>query len=411
MSSLVQTVFRRYVSTSLSNLKKESRPQITKPLTKAVLSVKNNDIINYFKKPEDLKEMSAVQFIKKSDIINAKKGFVKLQDRNSSYYLTIGGESTSKELADLTIKKEQFLCLNDGKKRLSIISVKSKESSAIQDTFDTHSIVEQYEVKPIEGIKPPNVEFECIDLVDEVKDMKEVLINFVKYSQSDNLIKMTNEAPQTFTSKATYVTKERKSGLGILKTSNYIHLVDNNIRASLHHIEVESDDSVLKEFHDLGLLQVYSLKKQPLVWIDQIVDKLKSGDYGEDFSIKCVHDFLEDPNLRMLSEGKTYKYQIVESNGECMYTKITTSAENGDLTCKRFQFEQEKDNSYIIFRVCQVLETTDSDLKPFVDKALVQRVEENHEIVRETDDVIHFMDAWLPMIKHKRLQLESQPEK
>jgi len=95
------------------------------------------------------------------------------------YYLTIGGERTSKELADLIIKKECFLCLNDAKKRLAIISVECKESYAIQDcTFDTHSIVEQYEVKPFEGIKPPNVEFECIDLVDEIKDMNEILINF-----------------------------------------------------------------------------------------------------------------------------------------------------------------------------------------------------------------------------------------
>jgi hypothetical protein len=48
--------------------------------------------------------------------------------------------------------------------------------------------------------------------------------------------------------------------------------------------------------------------------------------------------------------------------------------------------------------------------KPFVGKALVQRVEEKHEIVRETDDVIHFMASWLPMIKYKRQQLESQSE-
>jgi len=174
---------------------------------------------------------------------------------------------------------------------------------------------------------------------------------------------------------------------------------------------VESDSSALKEFHNLGLLQVYSQKKQPLIQIDQIIDKLKSGDYGEDFSVKFVRDFLEDPNLRMLSEGYTDKFQIVKSNGECVYTKITYSAENGDLTCKRFQFEEQKeDDSYIIFHVCQVLSTTDLDLKPFVGKALVQRVEENHEIVKETDDVIHFMDAWLPMIKHKRWQLESQPK-
>ena len=167
MSSLVRTVFRRYLSTSVNNLKKENRPQITKPLEKPVLSVKNNDIINYFQKPEDLQEMPAVHVIKKDDIINTTKGFIKLTNLTHSLHLTVGGESTSIELADLIIKKENFLCLNDGKKRLAIISVKSKEPSAIQDSFDTHSIVEQYEVKPIEGIKPPNIELECIDLVDE----------------------------------------------------------------------------------------------------------------------------------------------------------------------------------------------------------------------------------------------------
>ena len=144
MSSLVRTLFRKYLSTSMNN------PQITKPSAKPVLSVKNNDIINYFKKPEDLQEMTAVQFIKKSDIINAKKGFIILSSDNS-LYITTSGEITSKELADFTIKKEHFMCLNDAKKRLTIISAKSKESSASQDTFDTHSIVEQYEVKPIEA--------------------------------------------------------------------------------------------------------------------------------------------------------------------------------------------------------------------------------------------------------------------
>ena len=116
MSSLLRTVFRRYVSTSVNNLKKEKRPQITKPLAKSMPSVKNNDIINYFKKPEDLQEMPAVQFTKKSDIINAKKGFIKLPGYQYSLYLTSSGESTSKELADFTIKKEHFLCLNDERK-------------------------------------------------------------------------------------------------------------------------------------------------------------------------------------------------------------------------------------------------------------------------------------------------------
>jgi hypothetical protein len=315
------------------------------------------------------------------------------------------------ELADLIIKKENFLCLSDPKKRLAIISVKSKELSASKDTFDLHSIVEEYEVKPIEGVKPPNVEFECIDLVDEIKDMNEILINFARYKNQTSLIRISEE-PQIFTAKPTYTPAERKNGVGILHISKYIHLLDNDIRALLHHIVVESDSSALKEFHNLGLLQVYSQKKQPLIRIDQIIDKLKSGDYGEDFSVKSVDDFLDNPDLRMIhNEKNTSKFQIVKSNGECAYNRITNSAKNGDLTCKRFQFEEQKeDDSYIIFHVCQVLSTTDLDLKPFVGKALVQRVEENHEIVRETDDVIHFMDAWLPMIKQKRLQLESQPK-
>ena len=67
-----------------------------------------------------------------------------------------------------------------------------------------------------------------------------------------------------------------------------------------------------------------------------------------------------------------------------------------------------KDEDHVVYYVSQVIETTKEDLKPFVGKALVQRVEEKHEIVRETDDLIHFMDAWIPMIKYKRQQLESQ---
>ena len=69
---------------------------------------------------------------------------------------------------------------------------------------------------------------------------------------------------------------------------------------------MESDSSALKEFHDLGLLQVYSEKKQPLIWIDQIIDELKFGDYGEDFSVKGVFskpsgNCIVSPNLCFLS--------------------------------------------------------------------------------------------------------------
>ena len=121
-------------------------------------------------------------------------------------------------------------------------------------------------------------------------------------------------------------------------------------------------------------------------------------------------NIFDDPNLEMIDEDRLIKYNHnLDSNGNDHYEVI--SGGNGDLICKKFLFDLiTKNDSHVVYYVFQVIETTKEDLKPFVGKALVQRVEEKHEIVRETDDVIHFMDAWLPMIKYKRQQLESKSE-
>ena len=299
------------------------------------------------------------------------------------------------------------MCQKDAKKRLLVITAKVEKPSSNQDDFDTHAIVEEYEIKPIEGIKPPNVEFENIELVDDIKNMNGTLINFVRSYQSNRLIKI-DEKTQTFNSNSISI-KERKDAVGALYKNEYVHLLDNNIRASLHHVVVENSNSVLQEFHNLGFLQIYSQKKQPLNSIDEIIAKMKSGDFCEDFSIKTLSDILDDPNLETINEGECRKYNIKESDGKYQYELI--SGGNGDLICKRFLFDLiTNDDSHVVYYVFQVIETTKEDLKPFVGKALVQRVEEKHEIVRETDDVIHFMDAWLPMIKYKRQQLESKSE-
>ena len=383
------SVFTRYLSSA------PVRSQITKTL-KPVLLVKNKDIINYFKTPEVLLEIPTVHYIKKDEIINVTKDFKKYN------------EKASKEFADLSIKKDFFMCQKDAKKRLLVISAKFDEPSSNQEDIDTHAIVEQYEVKPIEGIKPPNVEFESIELVDDIKDMNGILINFVHSYRNMKSIKI-DEKTQTFSSSSTYVAEERKDAIGMLRSSNYLHLLDNNIRASLHHVVVENRNSLLQEFHNLGFLQIYSQKKQPLKLIDEIIAKMKSGDFGEDFSIKTLSDLLDDSNLEMIDEGELRKYKFNESNGIHHYEQIKGG--NGDLICKKFLFDLiTNDDSLVVYYVIQVIETTKEDLKPFVGKALVQRVEEKHEIVRETDDVIHFMDAWLPMIKYKRQQLESQSE-
>ena len=384
------SVFTRYVSS------KAVKSSITKTL-RPILLVKTKDILNYFKRPEVLQEIPNVHYIKKDEIINVTKSFKKTKDNPST------------EFADLSIKKDYFMCQKDAKKRMLIITAKLDKPSSNQDDFDTHAIVEEYEVKPIEGIKPPNVEFESSELVDDIKDMNGILINFVRYYHETKLITM-NEKTQTFGSNASYITEERKNALGLLNSRKYVHLLDNNIRASLHDIEVKNNNSMLQEFHNLGFLQIYSQKKQPLKSIDEIIAKMKSGDFGEDFSIKNLSDLLDDPNLEMIDEGRLTKYNHnLDSNENDHYELIRGG--NGDLICKRFLFDLiTNDDSLVVYYVFQVIETTKEDLKPFVGKALVQRVEEKHEIVRETDDVIHFMDAWLPMIKYKRQQLESKSE-
>ena len=237
------SVFTRYMSS------KAVKSSITKTLRPIIL-VKTKDILNYFKRPEVLQEIPTVHYIKKDEIINVTKDFKKFNNY------------TSKEFADLSIKKDYFMCQKDVKKRLLIITANLDKPSSNQDDFDTHAIVEEYEVKPIEGIKPPNVEFESSELVDDIKDMNGILINFVRYYHETKLITM-NEKTQTFGSNASYITEERKNALGLLNSRKYVHLLDNNIRASLHDIEVKNNNSMLQEFHNLGFLQIYSQKKQP----------------------------------------------------------------------------------------------------------------------------------------------------
>jgi len=187
---IMVSVFTRYMSSS------PVRSSITNAL-KPVLLVKNKDIINYFKRPEVLQEIPTVHYIKKDEIINVTKDFKKYN------------EKASKEFADLSIKKDFFMCQKDAKKRLLVITAKVDKPSSNQDDFDTHAIVEEYEIKPIEGIKPPNVEFESIELVDDIKDMNGTLINFVHSNKSDKLIKI-DEKTLTFSSSTRYIGEERK---------------------------------------------------------------------------------------------------------------------------------------------------------------------------------------------------------
>ena len=94
------SVFKRYLSS------RPVRSSITKTL-QPVLLVKTKDVINYFKRPEVLQEIPTVHHIKKDEINNVTKDFKKMWSK------------TSKEFADLSIKKDYFMCQKDAKKKIA----------------------------------------------------------------------------------------------------------------------------------------------------------------------------------------------------------------------------------------------------------------------------------------------------
>merc|ERR1711997_912645 len=76
-----------------------------------------------------------------------------------------------------------------------------------------------------------------------------------------------------------------------------------------------------------------------------------------------------------------------------MFKNISTLKEKPssiDLVCQKFQFES-KQQPDVIHYACKVIETTDKDLKKLVDKALVQKVDDKHQVFTKAHDVISFM--------------------
>ena len=61
-----------------------------------------------------------------------------------------------------------------------------------------------------------------------------------------------------------------------------------------------------------------------------------------------------------------------------------------DLVCQKYQFEDEIEPNikYYAFKIHQA---TDKELEKFVGKALVQKVDEKHQIVTKPNDIVKYM--------------------
>ena len=183
-------------------------------------------------------------------------------------------------------------------------------------------------------------------------------------------------------------TRQKEDALAVINASHYVHPTDHNIMAILHTV---NSDSALKELKGLGLMQVYSTKKQVLTDTNEILSKMKSIDTSEDFSVR---DFSEIEN-----GGKLKPFMYLKS-----FKQKYRPKSSNDLVIQKYQFVSEEDQDVTYF-LCKIVETTDMELKQFVGKALVQRVENKHMIFTKPQDIISTMKLWLPMITYKRSQL------
>ena len=151
----------------------------------------------------------------------------------------------------------------------------------------------------------------------------------------------------------------------------------------------------------MEFLQVYSAKKQALITITQIVGKMKTkktkmksylGGNG-DFSLMDFSDIKDNKSLKKVVGvgGKKRKYQNTQDG-----TYKETTSSHPELVCQKFQFKEKK-NPNIKYYVLLILETTDSDLEPFVGKAFTQKVDQNHQTITTSDDVFNYMlkEHWM----------------
>ena len=109
----------------------------------------------------------------------------------------------------------------------------------------------------------------------------------------------------------------------------------------------------------------------------------------ENFLIMKFSDIESDKKLKQIKvDNKNFYNRTSEG-----FEKIKVLHENIlpiDLVCQKYQFEPENEQ-YVKYYVFIIHQTTDKELEQFVGKALVQKVDERHQIVTKPNDIIKYM--------------------
>jgi len=116
---------------------------------------------------------------------------------------------------------------------------------------------------------------------------------------------------------------------------------------------------------------------------------LKESD-GGDFSVRAFDDIEKDESLEEVHRNKFIdKYQKVKKSFK-HYANLEVRPSQPDLECQKYHFVSTQ-KPITDYHVWQILKTTDKELKPFIGKCLVQKIEKIHQTITIPDKVFKFM--------------------
>ena len=346
--------------------------------------MKTSDVIPYFTKPELLDKCPEINLLEKKQLNDTLNKF-RYSNNYTSYLMPDGSISKlgkDKTSAYFIIKKGYYVSKEDVNIRLFVTSVSSNNPQHHHKNFDSHVITQfcKPEIKQVKKNVPlvENGAFRSLktDLLCSIKD------DFVRT--------YTTHIPITKRDKSQKYVHSKKNPTAKIEYSEYTHSVESDIKAITTKITPLFDSLELKNFENKTFIQVSSSKKQKLFYLADILKKMKAfEETDEDFSIVNFSDIGSDDNLKQTHDDKK-KHYTRTSEG---FKKIEILQDNTlptDLVCQKYQFEPENEQ-YVKYYVFRIHQTTDKELEQFVGKALVQKVDERHQIMTKPNDIIKYM--------------------
>ena len=309
--------------------------------------------------------------------------------RTEKYYLMPDGRisisSRDEDLAHFICIKKHLISIDNATKNLNITNIQCLNDKVYHENFNSLAIFEQYNVQSKKDCAySPNVSESCIRTVENIDIQKKKLKNFAN-TYNHGIYIARNDSYKFIK------TANKKDSIGYIYYNEYTNLNDNNIRAILITVVAHSDIEELKKLSNYGFLQIYSAKKQVLISVTDICDKMKNLHVDDDdFFVRDFDEIQNDKNLELLKKFQKYSYKKVINGSFKNTNNIKGKSTFPDLVCQKYQYECKSEPNLTYF-VLRIFETTDNDFQQFVGKCLVQKVDKDHQTISVTNEVLNFM--------------------